>query len=323
MEKKENLEIKLKKSEISLRYGENPHQSAAFFIAKTKDPLALQKFRKLQGKEISFNNLLDCDAALFCLSQLGKKPACVIIKHTNPCGMAYGHNQWEAFLKAWQWGDSTAAFGGIVAVNWEVNEILAEMMIGQNRFFEILLCPEVSTEALKVFAKKKDLRVLVNPALKNPFPSLALDFKRIRGGFLVQEPDTRVLIKKDLKVQTKRAPTEEEIEDLLFAWKVCKSSKSNTIVLVKNQALVGSGVGQQSRVKCCQIAVQNAGIKAQGAVAASDAFFPFPDGPEVLIRAGVKAILQPGGSIRDKETIELCNKHQVAMVFGGVRCFRH
>lgn len=307
-----------------LRYGENPHQKGKFYSDENlTDPLAISNFKQLQGKALSFNNYLDIDAALYTISQIDRKnPTCVVIKHTNPCGAAiHPTSLYKAYEKAWQ-GDPLAAFGSIIAVNRIIYKSMAQKML-DGRFFEVLLAPEVDKRALEVFSKKPNLRILVNPTLENLKVSQQYDLKRVRGGILKQDADTYEVTKKDLKVVTKSKPTERQIQDLLFAWKVCKSTKSNTIVIAKDGMLLGSGAGQQSRVKCCKLAVSNAAARAKGAVAASDAFFPFSDGPEVLIKAGVKAIIQPGGSRNDQLTIDFCNKHKIVMVFCGVRCFRH
>ena len=306
------------------RYGENPHQKGAFYTElKNKDPLAIQKFKKLQGKEISFNNFFDINGALLTLSYLGgKKSACVIVKHSNPCGAAYGRETREAFYRAWYLGDSLAAFGGIILINRPVNKKLAGLML-KDKFFEILAASKIEKEALNVFSKRKNLIILVNPALRKPEPEKDIDFKKIRGGFLIQEPDLKQITNKDFKITTNIKPTRKQIQDLLFAWRICKASKSNAIVLVKGETLVSSGVGQQDRKRCCELAVSKAGKRAKNTVAASDGFFPFPDGPKILIKAGVKAIIQPGGSIRDKETIKLCNKYKIPMVITNIRCFRH
>lgn len=319
---KNKLKIELKKL-FETRYGENPHLRGAFYIGlKEKDSLAIQKFKKLQGKEISFNNLLDINAAITTLSQLSsKKPACAIIKHGNPCGAAHGKNPKDAFLRAWEGGDSLAAFGGIITLNRPVDENLAKLM--RKKFFEVLLAPRIKKKAFKIFSQKSNLIILTNPTLRTPKLSDEIDIKKIRGGFLVQESDLKKITEKDLKVVTKVKPTKKQIKDLLFAWKICKVSKSNAIVLVKDETLVSSGVGQQDRKRCCQLAKTKAGKRAKNTVAASDGFFPFSDGPEILIKTGVKAIIQPGGSIRDKETIELCEKHKIPMVFTGIRCFKH
>lgn len=320
-----------------LRYGENPHQIGWFYHDESDlDSLAAQKFKQIQGKELSFNNYLDIDAAIFVLSQVGgRKPACVIIKHTNPSGFSAKVTIEKAYGSAWYEGDPLAAFGGVVGLNRSVDKNLARKLLigkdGEKKFFEILLTPSVDKEALEILSARKDLRVLVNPVLKKPKPSQEKDFKKIRGGILYQDADTRNIADKDLKIVTKKKPTKKQIEDLLLAWKVVKISKSNAICLVKNQTLISSGVGQQDRKESCKIAVAKATDPSRGkskrtplgSVAASDAFFPFQDGPEILIKAGVKAIIQPGGSIRDQETIEICNLNGVAMIFTSKRAFRH
>jgi len=307
-----------------LRYGENPHQEGHFYETNDgdTDPLAIGKFAFLQGKELSYNNYLDMDGALFALSHLGgEKAACVIVKHTNPCGAARRDTLGDAYQAAWYEGDPLAAFGGIMAVNREVDGALAEKMI-QN-FFEILMAPSLTDEAKAVFAKKPNIRVMVNPALNNPIPSSAEQYHKIRGGILVQGGDTKEITRDSLKVATKRAPTDAEIDDLLFAWAVCRSTKSNTVVAAKNETLIASGAGQQDRKRCAELCVSKGGEKMKGAVAASDAFFPFPDALEVLLNAGVTAVIQPGGSVNDAKVIEAADKAGIAMVFTSVRAFRH
>lgn len=309
---------------VQLRYGENPHQEGWFYEDEnTKDdPLAIQKFKRLQGKELSFNNYLDIDGALYALCQLGgDRPACVVVKHINPCGAAIRDSSEDAYHAAWYDGDSLAAFGSIIAVNREVDAPLAEKMI--ENFFEVLLAPSITKEAKNIFAKKKNLRVLTNKALENPALPKGKNIHQVRGGWLVQDVDGRVLTKDDLKVVTNTQPTDEQIRDMFFAWNIARASKSNTIVAVKNETLIASGVGQQDRKRCCELCIMKAGERIQDTVVASDAFFPFRDGPDILIKAGVKAIIQPGGSIRDQETIDACNEAGVAMVFTGVRAFRH
>ncbi len=320
-----------------LRYGENPHQRGWFYKDESvRDPLAIQKFKQLQGKDLSFNNYLDIDAAVFTLSQVGgQKPACVVIKHTNPVGFSVKDTIEKAYHSAWYEGDPLAAFGGVVGVNRSVNKPLAKKMLvgkaGEKKFFEVLLAPSVDKKALEVLLNRKDLRVLINPVLRSPKVSYEKDFKKIRGGILYQEADTREVTEKDLKVVTKKKPTKKQIEDLLFSWKAVKASKSNAVCIVKNQTLIASGVGQQDRKESCKIAIAKSIDPSRGkskstpvgSVAASDAFFPFPDGPEILIKAGVKAITQPGGSIRDQGTIDLCNQKGIPMVFTDTRSFRH
>lgn len=307
-----------------LRYGENPHQEGWFFETDDgkDDALAIQKFQFLQGKELSYNNYLDMDGALFALSHLGgDEAACVVVKHTNPCGAALRKTIGEAYTAAWYEGDPLAAFGGVMAVNREVDHALAEKMI--ENFFEILLAPSVTDGAREVFAKKPNIRVLANAALQNPSPSSVPHMHKIRGGMLVESADSILVDSGSFKVATKRAPTEKETEDLLFAWALCRSSKSNTVVAVKDKTLIASGVGQQDRKRCAELCVSKAGKRIEAAVAASDAFFPFRDGTDVLLNAGITAIIQPGGSIKDRDSIEACDEKDAAMVFTTVRAFRH
>lgn len=312
----------------SLRYGENPHQEGYFYEAPSDDPLALARFELVQGKEMSFNNYLDADGALYGIAQISQQagpgiPACVIIKHTNPCGAAIGKDAIEAYERAWD-GDSLAAFGGIIAMSSPIDRPLARAMLADRKLVDVILAPAVDDEARAVFARKPNIRILTNPALANPTYPTDLDIKRVRGGFLVQQPDTRTLTESDLKTAGKVAPSEAQIDDLLFAWAVCRASKSNTITIAKQGMLVGSGVGQQDRKRCCELAVSKSLGRASGAAAASDAFFPFADGPAALADAGVTAIVQPGGSLRDQETIDLCDERGIALLFnGGIRCFRH
>ncbi|MBI3573736.1 hypothetical protein HY090_01670 [Candidatus Kaiserbacteria bacterium] len=307
-----------------LRYGENPHQKGWFYETEEgkDDPLAIQKFQFLQGKELSYNNYLDIDGALYAISHLGgDEAACVIVKHTNPCGAALRATVAEAYQAAWYEGDPLAAFGGIMAVNREVNAELAEKMI--KNFFEVLLAPSITGEAKAAFAKKPNIRVLVNPALQHPSPSVASQMHKVRGGMLVTTPDNAVVTRQGLKTVTKRVPTDAEVDDLLFAWALCRSSKSNTVVVAKNKNLIASGVGQQDRKRCAELCASKAGERMKGAVAASDAFFPFRDATDVLIKAGVTAIIQPGGSVNDQQSVDACNESDVAMVYTGIRAFRH
>lgn len=335
-----------------LRYGENPHQKGFFYSSCSDSPsadaslaedlLAIDKCKQLHGKELSFNNILDLDAVISFLSlQGGEKPTAVVVKHTNPCGAATGAAIEEAFQLAWE-GDPLAAYGGIVGLNRPVTVNLAQDMIKEKRFVEALLAPRVEPEALELFkSNRKNMIVLVNPALNNPFPSQEMDIKKVRGGILVQDPDTSILKAQDLKLisgelnDALAASVKSDalaasvknydiVQDLLFAWNICKISKSNSIILVRKGQLVGSGVGSQDRKRACELAVKKAGERAKDSVCASDAFFPFSDGPEILVKAGVKAILHPGGSIRDQETIDLCRKTDVILVTtGGIRAFKH
>lgn len=308
-----------------LRYGENAHQRGIFFQDnEIKDDLGLGKFIIIQGKETSYNNYLDLDSGLQTISMLGKeKPACVILKHTNPCGAAIAETIEDAFHKAWYEGDSLAAFGGVILINRPVTKELAEQMLADKKFFEILAAPSFDKEALEIFAQKPKLQLIKNSHLEKPFVTNYMDIKKIRGGFLMQDFDTATLSKNELKVVTEKKPTEAELEDLLFAWTISQVSKSNCVVAVKDGVLISSGVGQQDRKRCCELCVSKATRSLKGAVAATDGFFPFRDGPDVLIKAGISAIIQPGGSIRDQETIDACNESNVAMIFTGIRAFKH
>lgn len=309
----------------ALRYGENPHQKGYFYQdAENSDPLSLGKFKILQGKSPSFNNLLDVSAGLEAISLIDQKePACVIIKHTNPCGAAVGINLEDAFIKAWFKGDPLAAFGGVIVVNKTVTEKLAKIMIADKKFFEAVAAPHFAKEALLVFAQKPKLQLWENEALVQPRLLRYEDIKKIRGGFLVQDGDVYQVSEKDFKVVTGKKPSRQEVADLLFAWKIAQVSKSNAVAVVKNGVLLASGVGQQDRKRCCELCVSKAISSLKGAVAATDGFFPFRDGPDVLIKAGISAIAQPGGSIRDQEVIDACDEKNVAMVFTGVRNFKH
>ncbi|MGA2671448.1 MAG: bifunctional phosphoribosylaminoimidazolecarboxamide formyltransferase/IMP cyclohydrolase [Dehalococcoidia bacterium] len=306
----EEMTIALKKAR-SLRYGENPHQQAAFYIEQNvrQKPDGLASLEQLGGPEISFNNLLDLDAALNLLSDFSD-PTIAIIKHNNSCGLASHNDLAEAYRRALA-GDPVAAFGGIVASNRIINLATAQEI--NKTHYDAIVARGYRKEALELLRRKESLR-LVKVASYRP---------RVRGGFLAQTPDT--LTKPELKprVVTKRQPSKAELSDLLFAWKAVKGIKSNAIVIVKDKTLLGMGAGQPSRVVSVELALKKAGKQAKGSVLASDAFFPFADGPELAIKHGVTAIIQPGGSVRDKEVIELANKYNVAMVFTSVRHFRH
>ncbi len=308
-----------------LRYGENPHQEGIFFNdSDENDKLGLGTFKRLQGKEISYNNYLDLDAGLQTISFIGSdKPACVILKHTNPCGAAVTENIEDAFQKAWFDGDPLAAFGGIIFMNRQVTGSLAEKMLADKKFFEVLAAPSYTKEALEIFAQKPKLQLLENKSLEKPFLTPYKELKKIRGGFLMQDTDINQLTNANLTCVTKVKPTEKQIADLLFAWKISQVSKSNCVIAVKDGALLSSGVGQQDRKRCCELCVSKATKPLKGAVVATDGFFPFRDGPDILITAGIKAIIQPGGSIRDQETIDACNEAGVAMIMTGVRAFKH
>jgi phosphoribosylaminoimidazolecarboxamide formyltransferase/IMP cyclohydrolase len=305
-----------------LRYGENPHQRAAFYVDATAAAGTVASATQLQGKELSFNNIADTDAALECVKAFGEI-ACVIVKHANPCGVAVGATLLEAYDKAYK-TDPTSAFGGIIAFNRELDAATARAIV-ERQFAEVIIAPSISEAAAKEIARKDNLRLLACgqwPAVSAP----AWDYKKVGGGLLVQTSDDGRLTAADLKVVTKRKPTPGELSDLLFAWKVVKFVKSNAIVYCKDGRTLGIGAGQMSRVYSAKIA----GIKAAdenlqvvGSVMASDAFFPFKDGIEAAAAAGITAVIQPGGSMRDNEVIAAADNAGIAMVFTGMRHFRH
>jgi phosphoribosylaminoimidazolecarboxamide formyltransferase / IMP cyclohydrolase len=308
-----------------LRYGENPHQRAAFY----RQPLALQgetsvvSAKQLHGKELSFNNIVDINAALEIVKDFDEPAACVI-KHTNPCGAATGADIAEAYAKAYA-ADPLSAYGGIVGLNRPCTRAVAEQM--KDLFLECLLAPSFDADALALLQVKKNIRLMETGAIvRLPMECQTLasmDYKRVVDGLLVQERDLGKITAGELKAVTKRAPTPEEIRDLLFAWRVCKHVKSNAILLAKDGVTLGVGPGQTNRVGAVEIALIGAGEKARGAVLASDAYFPFRDGLDAAARAGVTAVIQPGGSTRDQEVIDAANEQGLAMVFTGMRHFKH
>jgi phosphoribosylaminoimidazolecarboxamide formyltransferase/IMP cyclohydrolase len=303
----------------SMRYGENPHQAAAFYRDPDPAPGSLAHYVQLQGKELSYNNIGDADAAWACVKTF-TAPACVIIKHANPCGVAVAGTLPDAYRRAFA-GDPSSAFGGIIAFNDEVDGATAEAVCGQ--FLEVLVAPAYSAEAREVLARKQNLRVLALPLAQG---GNSLELKRVGGGLLVQTADAFNISLNDLKVVSKRKPTGREIDDMLFAWKVAKFVKSNAIVFAAAGQTLGVGAGQMSRVDSTRIAVikaGNAGLKLAGCAVASDAFFPFRDGVDVLAEAGAKAVIQPGGSVKDAEVIAAADEHGITMVFTGHRHFRH
>jgi phosphoribosylaminoimidazolecarboxamide formyltransferase/IMP cyclohydrolase len=303
-----------------LRYGENPHQRAAFYAERDVRLAAgrgLAAAVQLHGKELSYNNILDADAAWNAARDFAE-PTAVVVKHTNPCGLASHDSLTEAYRRAFA-GDPVSAYGGIVAFNRPLDEATAKELAPV--FYEIVLAPEYSEAALTVLRKKRDLRILRVQEPANDPPSL--DYRRVRGGLLVQTPDALPAAGVEFKPVSKRAPTAAELADLRFAWRAVKHVKSNAIVLIKDRRLVGMGAGQPNRVTSVMLAIRAAGEEARGCVLASDAFFPFPDGPEMALEAGITAIVQPGGSIRDQATIDAVDAAGAAMVFTGVRHFRH
>jgi phosphoribosylaminoimidazolecarboxamide formyltransferase/IMP cyclohydrolase len=308
----------------TMRYGENPHQQAAFYRETTGGNLAvpgsIASYQQLQGKELSYNNIADADAAWECVKAFDGETACVIVKHANPCGVATAGSALDAYRKAFK-TDPTSAFGGIISFNCAIDKATAEAVAGQ--FAEVIIAPEITAEARAVFAAKQNLRVLIVPMGR---VSGVLDYKRVGGGLLVQSADEARITAAEIKVVTKRAPTATEMSDLLFAWRIAKYVKSNAIVYCKDAMTVGVGAGQMSRVDSARIAAikaENNGLTVVGSVAASDAFFPFRDGLDVLAKAGATAVIQPGGSVRDAEVIAAADEQNLAMVFTGFRHFRH
>ncbi len=307
----QNLRLSFQKN-MDLRYGENPHQKAAMYSDGSGTGVA--NARQLQGKELSFNNIVDLQAA-WDLAQEFDEPVCAIIKHTNPCGTATGKTLAEAFKKALEC-DPVSAFGGVIGVNRPIDADAAEEMA--KLFVEVIAAPSFDTAAKAKFGSKKNLRLVEITDAPQKWV-----LKNVSGGILVQDNDIRPLTEADLKVVTKRQPTAEEKRALLFAWKICKHVKSNAILYARDGQSVGVGAGQMSRVDSCKIGAMKAILPLKGTVAASDAFFPFPDGIEEIARVGATAIIQPGGSVRDPEVIEAANRHGLAMIFTGVRHFRH
>lgn len=310
----------------SLRYGENPHQQAAFYVETKPDEACIATAKQLQGKELSYNNIADTDAALECVKSF-VKPACVIVKHANPCGVSVVPENEGGIRKAYDLAfatDSESAFGGIIAFNRELDADTAQAIIDR-QFVEVIIAPKISEQARHIVASKANVRLLECGQWPEQRPK-DLDLKRVNGGLLVQFRDIDMITTADLKIVTKRAPTEKEIHDLIFAWKVAKFVKSNAIVYAKNRQTIGIGAGQMSRVNSARIAAikaEHAGLEIRGAVMASDAFFPFRDGIDNAAQVGIAAVIQPGGSMRDQEVIEAADEAGIAMVFTGMRHFRH
>ncbi|MDH5631513.1 MAG: bifunctional phosphoribosylaminoimidazolecarboxamide formyltransferase/IMP cyclohydrolase [Gammaproteobacteria bacterium] len=305
----------------TMRYGENPHQSAAFFVENNAEAGSISTSTQIQGKELSYNNIADTDAALECVKQFDNAPACVIVKHANPCGVALGENLLQAYERAFT-TDPESAFGGIIAFNQELDGDTAAIIV-EKQFVEVIIAPSVSREAIEAVKSKKNVRLLQCGQWPAE-PAGRLDYKRVNGGLLVQGSDE--LLYNELKVVSKRQPTDEEMRDLLFTWKVAKFVKSNAIVYGKNNMTIGVGAGQMSRVNSARIAAikaEQAKLKVEGSVMASDAFFPFRDGIDQAAKTGIAAVIQPGGSMRDDEVIAAADEHGMAMVFTGMRHFRH
>jgi len=297
-----------------LRYGENPHQKASAYKFKSCDKGILNAIQH-QGKELSYNNILDAEAALTCVNEFSE-PACVIVKHANPCGAATGTRIDEAYQRAYE-ADPVSAFGGIIALNQPCTETIAKALAAI--FVEVVIAPGYSPQALSIFSAKPNLRILEIPmyGLEN------WEMKYVRGGVLLQEKDRQIITAEELKVVTKAQPTQKEINAMLFAWRVLKHIKSNGILIAKNNATIGIGAGQVSRIDAVDLAIRKAGEHIHDAILASDAFFPFRDSIDRIAKTGVRAIIQPGGSVKDEEVIAACNENNIAMVFTGKRCFRH
>ena len=305
-----------------MRYGENPHQKAAFYTEASPTEASVATAKQLQGKELSFNNIADTDAALECVKQFDE-PACVIVKHANPCGVAVASDIGAAYELAFA-TDPESAFGGIIAFNRELDSKTARA-ICEKQFVEVIIAPIVSADASTVVAEKKNVRLLACGMWNSQRPN-DFDYKRVNGGLLIQDRDNGMVCERDLKVASKRIPTPSEMSDMLFAWKVAKMVKSNAIIYAKNNQTIGVGAGQMSRINSARIAgikAEHAGLDVVGAVMASDAFFPFRDGIDNAGKAGISCIIQPGGSMRDDEVITAANEHGMAMVFTGMRHFRH
>ncbi|MCY4050420.1 MAG: bifunctional phosphoribosylaminoimidazolecarboxamide formyltransferase/IMP cyclohydrolase [Gammaproteobacteria bacterium] len=307
----------------ALRYGENPHQKAAFYIDPNQPILGVSTAQLLQGKDLSYNNIADTDAAINCVLQFDEGPACVIVKHANPCGVALANSIFHAYERAYL-TDPESAFGGIIALNCELDHDTASAILDR-QFVEVIATPQVTSSALNILNTKPSIRVL-QLGERNHADRLVqqMEQKKVSGGILIQTPDEKLFEK--LECVTKRSPTEQESQDLLFAWKVAKFVKSNAIVYAANNMTLGIGAGQMSRVNSARIAgikAEQSGLDIHGAVMSSDAFFPFRDAIDNAAKFGIKAIIQPGGSVRDDEVITAANKHDIAMVFTGIRHFRH
>jgi len=312
------------KKDKDLRYGENPHQKATFYVDKSPAQGSLAEAKLLQGKQLSYNNILDADAALRCVKSFAQyQAACVIVKHSNPCGIATANSLKQAYSRAFK-ADPVSAFGGIIAFNDTLTAETASAIL-DNQFVEVIIAPSVNKEAVDILSKKENIRVLETGS----FPAsngFCLELRHVNGGVLVQEQDSTEITQNQLQIVTNKKPTDQQIEDLLFAWKAVKHVKSNAIVYAKNQTTIGIGAGQSSRVMSARIGLSLAnefGFRTVGAVMASDAFIPFPDTLELAMEAGINAVIQPGGSIRDQSIIDCANENEIAMVFTGIRHFKH
>lgn len=302
-----------------MRYGENPHQKAVFYKEISSNEGKLPSAKQLHGKELSFNNINDTNGALELLKEFDE-PTIVAVKHTNPCGVASAADIYDAYIKAYEC-DPVSIYGGIIAANREIDRKTAEEI--NKIFVEIVIAPSFSQEALEVLKTKKNIRILELKDIDKKYAQGTLDVKKVGGGLLVQEVNTALIVPEDIKVATESQPSKEQMEDLMFAWKVVKHVKSNAIVIAKDKQTLGIGPGQVNRVWAVKNAVERAGDKVKGAVLASDAYFPFADNVEAAAKAGVSAIMQPGGSIHDKDSIDKCNENGIPMVFTGIRHFKH
>ncbi|MCM8855628.1 MAG: bifunctional phosphoribosylaminoimidazolecarboxamide formyltransferase/IMP cyclohydrolase [Candidatus Thiodiazotropha sp.] len=314
------LSLQFKQAQ-TMRYGENPHQKAAFFVEQRIDEACIATAKQLQGKELSYNNIADTDAALECVKSFDEGPACVIVKHANPCGVAYGANLLEAYERAYS-TDPESAFGGIIAFNGELDGETAKTIV-KRQFVEVIIAPKVSAAAIENVSSKKNVRLLECGEWLSEVIHRT-EYKRVNGGLLVQDADLQLT--NEIKVVTQRQPTEQEMRDLLFTWRVAKFVKSNAIVYGRDGMTIGVGAGQMSRINSARIAAikaEHAGLKVTGSVMASDAFFPFRDGIDNAAQVGIAAVIQPGGSMRDDEAIAAANEHDMAMVFTAMRHFRH
>lgn len=313
-----NLSLTYEKVQ-DMRYGENPHQLGVFYKETGKVEGTLAAAKQLHGKELSYNNINDANGALELVKEFDE-PTVVASKHANPCGVGSGEDIYQAYMRAYE-GDPVSIFGGIIAANREIDAKTAEEM--SKIFLEIIIAPSFSSEALEILSRKKNIRLLELPTISKKMSINDFDMKRVMGGLLVQQRDVELYDEENWKVVTDKAPTAQEIEDMKFAWKVVKHTKSNGIAVAKDNMSLGQGPGQTNRVMAARIALDYAGERAKGAVLASDAFFPFPDCVEEAAKAGITAIIQPGGSVNDQLSIDECNKHGIAMVFVGMRHFKH
>jgi len=306
-----------------LRYGENPHQQAAFYVETQPAEAGIATTTSLQGKELSFNNIADADTALECVKEFTGKPACVIVKHANPCGVAVADTLIQAYDRAYS-TDPTSAFGGIIAFNQALDAETSRAII-ERQFVEVIIVPSINSDALAILAEKPNVRVLTCGQWSTQRHA-GTDYKRVNGGLLIQDRDTGMVNEQDLKIVTRRKPSDKEMADLMFAWKVGKFVKSNAIVYCQNGMTIGVGAGQMSRVYSARIAAikaADADLTVKGSVMASDAFFPFRDGLDSAAEVGITAVIQPGGSMRDQEVIDAADEHDIAMVFTSMRHFRH